>query len=68
MNSYWEEKIFKVIEKRENLPVYKIQALKDGGDTRVVHRNLLMKVNQLPIDVFDEEEVPAKKKKNCAVT
>ena len=62
MNSYWEEKIFKVIEKRENLPVYKIQGLKDGRDTRVVHRNLLMKVNQLPIDVFDEEEVPAKKK------
>ena len=54
LKSFWEEKIFKVVEKKENIPVYKIQGLGDERDTRVIHRNLMMKVDQLPLDVFDD--------------
>ena len=62
LRSFWEEQIFKVVEKRENLPVYKIQSLKNSADTRLIHRNMLMKVDQLPLDVFEDEE-PGKAQK-----
>ena len=39
LKSFWEEKIFKVVEKRENIPVYKIQGLGDERDTRVIHHS-----------------------------
>ena len=51
------------IEKKENLPVYKIRSLKKGRDIRVVHRNLLMKCEELPEDVFDEERKQVSKPK-----
>ena len=61
MKSFWEETLFKVIAKRENIPVYRIQSVKNSADIRQIHRNLLMKCNELPIDVFDEKEIPKKK-------
>ena len=54
LKSFWEETLFKVVEKRGGMPVYKIQNINKKGDVRVVHRNLLMKVDQLPLNVFDE--------------
>ena len=57
LKSYWEENIFVVVEKREGLPVYKIKNIKNSRDTRVVHRNLLLRCEELPVNVFDEEEV-----------
>jgi hypothetical protein len=54
LNSFWEETLFKVVEKRGEMPVYRIKNINKSSDVRVVHRNLLMKVDQLPLDVFDE--------------
>ena len=56
LKSFWEETLFQVIEKRENIPVYKIQNLKNSSDVRQIHRNLLMKCNDLPVDVFETEK------------
>ena len=69
MRSYYEENIFKVVEVRAEVPVYKIQNLKKAKDVRVVHRNKLLKVDELPLDVFDDiKDTPAPKqntKKNA---
>ena len=67
LTSYWEHSIFVVTEKRENLPVYRIKNIHKKSDVRVVHRNLLMLCNELPMEVFDEETVRkenARKKKS----
>ena len=60
LKTYWEESIFEVVEKKENLPVYRIQNIRKARDARVVHRNLLMKCNELPLDVFDKPKSPGK--------
>ena len=62
LNSFWEETLFKVIEKRKNLPVYKIQSVKNHRDVRQIHRNLLMKCNELPGDVFEDKKSGTGKK------
>ena len=43
-----------MVEKKDGLPVYKICNLKKGKDIRVVHRNKLMKCEELPLDVFED--------------
>lgn len=53
LHSYWEESLFQVVEKRDGIPVYKIQNIKKASDVRVVHRNLLMKCDQLPDNIFE---------------
>ena len=62
LKSYWEQSIFEVVEKRADSPVYKIQNIHKKKDERVVHRNLLMLCNELPVDVF-EDSSEAKKGK-----
>ena len=59
MNSWWERRIYTVISIRDLVPVYTIKPI-DGGKPRTVHRNLLMKVDDLPDDIFDQEK-PGKK-------
>ena len=63
MRSYYEENIFKVIEVRQDVPVYKIQNIKKAKDVRVVHRNKLLKVDQLPVDVFEDGDAIASSRK-----
>ena len=58
LKSYWEEALFKVVEKKDNLPVYTIKNMKKARDVRTVHRNLIMKCDELPLDVFDQDEEP----------
>ena len=60
LRSYWEEAIFKVTEVYENISVYVLQNLKKKTDVRKLHRNKLMKVEDLPVDTFDKPK-PAKK-------
>ena len=55
LQSYWEEAIVKVIEKKENLPVYKIKNINKVKDIRVIHKNLLMKCEELPLDTFEKK-------------
>ena len=54
LRSYWEEAVFKVVKKREGLPVYEIQNIRKKKDSRVIHRNMLMRCNDLPLSVLDE--------------
>ena len=53
LRSFWEESIFVVLGKKEGLPVYKVKNVKNAKDIRVVHRNKLMKCEELPLDVFE---------------
>ena len=67
LKSFWEEAIFEVLEKKEDLPVYKVQNLQKPSDVRVVHRNKIMKCDELPLDTFeDPKQVPVPKKKKAA--
>ena len=63
LKSYWEEAIFEVLEKKADLPVYKIRNVKKNNDIRVVHRNNLMKCEELPTNVFEERSVTNRKSK-----
>ena len=61
LQSHWERQIFTVVMQKEDLPVYHVQNVKNSRD-RVLHRNHLMKCEQLPADVFDEEDEISLKK------
>lgn len=52
LRSYWEKKIYVVKEQVADNPVYAVYT--DGGDeqrTRILHRSLLLLVNDLPVEV-----------------
>ena len=56
LKSYWEEQIFVVEEKKKDFPVYTVRNVKKNHDIRVLHRNLLLNCNDLPVNVFDDEK------------
>ena len=62
LRSHWEHSMFEVTEKKADLPVYTITNINKKKDIRVVHRNLLMKANELPENLFQQK----KKKKVVA--
>ena len=62
IKSYWEQKIWTVVKKHDNVPVYTVRLL-NGVKTKKVHRNLLMKVNSLPVDTFDQKSPEKTRKK-----
>ena len=62
LKSYWEPNIFEVVEKAKNLPVYTLQNLNKKQDRRIIHRNLLMKCNDLPVELFQSNEIQKSKK------
>ena len=53
LRSHWERNLFQVVEKRDDFPVYKVKNVNNGRDVRVLHRNMLMKVDELPEDMFE---------------
>ena len=61
LKSFWENVIYEVVDKHETLPVYTVRSLKPVRGRRrrkkVVHRNMLLRVNDLPSDVFDDPAV-----------
>ena len=66
LRSFWEQKIYVVAEKDESLPVYKVKQV-GGSKTKTVHRNLLMRVNDLPLNSFGQVKTRKKTKKKIPV-
>lgn len=59
LRSYWEEQVYVVVERKyKDSPVYVVQPEKGPGKTRVLHRNLLLPCDFLPVD----EDKPVKRK------
>ena len=56
LRSHWERNLFQVVEKRDEFPVYKVKNVNKSKDVRVLHRNMLMKVDELPEDMFESEK------------
>ena len=62
LRSYWEPTVFEVIKCHKDIPVFDIKNLSQQKDVRTIHRNLLMKNNEISLDVFREEVKPKVKK------
>ncbi len=56
LRSHWEHHIFQVAEQQGDLPVFRVTNLENPRDSRLLHRNHLMKCEELPLDVFKEVE------------
>ena len=56
LRSCWERKIYEVIGKHDLVPVYTVRALGEQK-TKTIHRNMMFKVNDLPIDTFGQKPV-----------
>jgi transposase InsO family protein len=52
LRSYWEDKIHVVVQKREGIPVYVLrpEGCLIDGKRRILHRNLLLPCDSLPVD------------------
>ena len=61
LRSHWEHHIFEVVNQQGDLPVFKVRNLDKPKDIRVLHRNHLMKCEELPLDVFKEVDSEVEK-------
>ena len=60
LRSWWEQKIYVVVEVNDVVPVYTIRPI-DGKQTKTVHRNMLMRINDMPVDTFGQVPVSVHK-------
>ena len=74
LRSYWEDDVHVVVcKKDEDIPVYTVKPEHGKGKERVLHRNLLLPCDHLPLEEPEEAEVINKtvrkrnetKKKSC---
>ena len=63
LRSYWESTIYIVAEQISDNPVYKVVKETDRNKSRVLHRNLLHLVNDLPVDLPTVMEKTKSKKR-----
>ena len=55
LRSYWEQNIYEVVSKYQDIPVYKIKQVGDNrARTRTIHRNLLKLFNELPLELLEK--------------
>ena len=64
LRSHWEERIHVVVSRKgEDSPVYEVKPEHGPGRSRILHRNMLMSCNALPL----EEPIPASARKESHV-
>ena len=50
LQSFWEQEIYRVVNKKGDTPVYEVTPKSGKGENQVLHCNMLMQCNELPIE------------------
>ena len=61
LRPWWEQKLYVVVDVHDLVPVYTIRPI-DEKKTKTVHRNMLMRVNDMPIHTFGQVPVDERRK------
>lgn len=66
LRSYWEQTVYIVTERVKDSPVYKVSPETGGNKVRILHRNLLHLVNDLPVNLPQQKDLapPGEKQKD----
>ncbi len=69
LRSYWEPDIHIVVRRVRDSPVYEVRREDGRGDTRTLHRNMLMQCESLPVmEKSQEKRIRVRKKGRTKIT
>ena len=65
LRSFWEDQVYVVVRQKDGIPVYEVipEKSQSTGKLRVLHRNLLMPCDFLPVSTNDTRVTPKKLRK-----